>query len=264
MRFVSILLLASSLMSGQDRFIGVARSASVQPSDQVFPHLAVGGGWRTTIVIINMSNVSTNFELRFYDTNGQPLPLFFRNPPLNEATTATSANGRLAPSASFQYEFMDAGSLRTGWAVLAYDSALSRIGGFATFRQSVTGRPDFEALVPLSPLNDTKFYMPFDNTPGAATTLAIANPDPTRSTTVTLQFLNVDGTMFRTESLLLSPNGQTSFLIGDRFPFTAGRLGTIFAQGALDRLSALGLRFNTTNGNAFTSIPIMNWPGMFQ
>lgn len=264
MRFVSLLIFASCLMQAQQPFIGRATTAAVQPSDQVFPHIAVGGGWRTTIVIVNIGTPATNFELRFYSETGQPLPVTFRNPPLGELITVTSVRGRLAPGASFQYELVDSGPVRTGWATLAYDSAQTRIGGYATFRQTVTGRPDFEALVPLSALDDHKFYMPFDNTQGVATAMAIANPDPTRSITVTLQFLGIDGTPIRTESLLLPPLGQTSFLIGDRFTPLANRVGTVYAQSSLDRLSALGLRFNTGAGNAFSSIPIMNWTGMFQ
>ncbi|MEP7362868.1 MAG: hypothetical protein ABI972_06400 [Acidobacteriota bacterium] len=264
MRVVSLLLFASCLMQAQTPFIGRATTAAVQPSDQVFPHIAVGGGWRTTIVIVNIGTPATNFELRFYGQDGKPLPVTFSNPPLGEIITTTSVQGRLTPGASFHYEIVDSGPLRTGWATLAYDSAQTRIGGYATFRQTVTGRPDFEALVPLSALDDYKFFMPFDNRPGVATAMAIANPDPTRSITVTLQFLDIDGKLIRTESLLLPPLGQTSFSIAERFTPLAGQVGTIYAQGSLDRLSALGLRFNTGAGNAFSSIPIMNWSGMFQ
>lgn len=264
MRFVSLLLFASSLMQAQQPFIGRAATAAVQPSDQVFPHLAVGGGWRTTIVIVNLDLVATDFELRFYDQTGQPLSLTFRNPPEGQIVTTTTVKSRLPARASFQYELVDSGPARNGWAILAYDSAQTRIGGYATFRQTVTGRPDFEALVPLSALDDHRFYMPFDNTQGVATAIAMANPDPSRSNRVTLQFLGVDGVPIRTESVLLLPNGQTAFLIGERFPQLAGRVGTVYAESSVDRLSALGLRFNTGAGNAFSSIPIMNWAGMIQ
>jgi len=51
--------------------------------------------------------------------------------------------------------------------------------------------------------------------------------------------------------------------LGDRFQHLAGLAGTVYAQSSLDRLSALGLRFNLGGGNAFSTIPIMNWSGMF-
>ena len=264
MRFLSLLILASGLMPAQNAFVGSSATAAVQPSDQVFPHVAIGGGWRTTFVIVNIGRTAANFDLRFYAPDGRPLPVTFRNPPLGELITTTSVQNRLTAGASYRYEIMDSGPVRTGWAILAYDSAQTRIGGYATFRQTVTGRPDFEALVPLSALDDYRFYMPFDNTQGLATAMAIANTDSTRSNTVTLQFLTTEGATIRTESILLPPLGQTSFLISERFIPLAGQTGTVYVQSSLDRLSALGIRFNTGAGGAFSSIPIMNWSGLFE
>jgi hypothetical protein len=53
-------------------------------------------------------------------------------------------------------------------------------------------------------------------------------------------------------SLSIRLYGQTSFVIGERSLPLAGRIGTVYIQS------------NTSGGNAFSSIPIMSWSGMFQ
>src|SRR5688572_8483087 len=65
---------------------------------------------------------------------------------------------------SFNIVLQDRGQpLQTGWSELDYDSTSDRLGGFSIFRQIIPGRPAFEALVPLSSIDDSRFFMPFDN-----------------------------------------------------------------------------------------------------
>jgi hypothetical protein len=44
--------------------------------DKVLPQVVAGGGWETVVVLLNMSAVSLDFQLNFYDETGKPmLPL---------------------------------------------------------------------------------------------------------------------------------------------------------------------------------------------
>ncbi|MBI2817830.1 MAG: hypothetical protein HYX72_12920 [Acidobacteria bacterium] len=236
----------------------------VGPTDQVFPHIATGGGWETVIVILNMGSARVDFRLRFYGQDGRPLAVTFRDYPDLNMVTTSAAVGFLGPNASFNFALFDSTpDTRVGWASLDYDSTGARMGGYAIFRQRVPGRPDYEALVPLSAYDDYKFYMPFDNIQGFVTAMALVNPASNLSSRITITAFTLRGVVIDRIVITLPPGGQTAFVLADRFPAFANTLGTLYVESDTTRMSALGLRFNTAGGNAFSSIPILNWGGMF-
>ena len=241
------------------------RNAFVGPTDGVFPHLATGGGWETIIVILNMSNASVPFKMRFYGQDGNPMPVTFRNYPELQLTTTAAAEGQLRPGGSFNFAlFSSTPDTRVGWASLEYNATTTtRLGGYAIFRQKVTGRADYEAVVPLSAYDDFKFYMPFDNIQGFITAMALTNPASNATNRITIRARDLNGDLITQTEITLPPSGQTAFVLTDRLPELANRLGTIYVESSLNRLSGLGIRFNAAGGNAFSSIPILNWSGMF-
>jgi len=126
----------------------------------------------------------------------------------------------------------------------------------------VEGRPDFEALVPLSSFSDYRFLMPVDEKDGFQTALAICNPGTKLTSTVTLQMLDPTGHAIANQTITLAPLEQQAFLIREKFPTMVDQRGTLYVGGTSSALSALGLRFNTFGGSAFSSIPIMNTTAM--
>ena len=245
------------------------RQSSFGTADSVFPHLATGGGWETIIVTVNLSTTSMSYRTYFFDQSGKPMTVTIRAS-TGELISTPSTISTLPRSASLTVPLIDdnASSTRTGWAVVVVDAATSesnRLGGYATFRQRIEGRPDFEALVPMSSSSDYRFYLPVDETMGFQTAVALCNPSTTLSTTLTLLVLDTNGrTNGRQTTLTLGPLEQTAFLIRDKFPTTVDQRWTLYVSGTTNGLSALGLRFNTLGGSAFSSIPVMNWSGMFQ
>ncbi len=240
------------------------RPVLVTEADKVFPHLALGGGWETVIVLVNMGTADVNFRLSFFGQDGSPLAVTFRTIPEGTLLTTTVAEGRLLPKASFNFVVFDQGTTtRVGWALLDYDSGSNRLGGYAIFRQRIPGRADYEALVPLSAFDDYRFLMPFDNIQGFVTAMALTNPNLNLSNRITITALSLEGTIIAENTITLPPGGQTAFVLADRIPALANRLGTLSVVSDTSRLSGLGIRFNGTGGNAFSSVPIMNWSGMF-
>jgi hypothetical protein len=234
----------------------------VLPTDQVFPHLATGDGWETILVLVNMSTTRVSFTQKFYDQSGNPMPVTFRSIPDNQLTTTSATQGSLAPGASFNILLFDAGTpLQVGWSGISYDTTSARIGGYAIFRNRVRGRADFEALVPLSAFDDTRFYFPFDNLEDFVTSMALLNPASNVSATVSLTFLDTRGVTIGRDTLILAPGQQKAFSVPQVYPITQNRVGTILVESNTTRLSGLGFRFNP--GGAFATIPIMNWAGMF-
>ena len=127
----------------------------------------------------------------------------------------------------------------------------SRIGGLAIFRQRITGRPDFEAVVPFSPTNETRMVMPFDNRSDFSTGIAWLNPDLTTPVPVEVTVYTFDSRILRLDLFTLAPGNKLVFSMPDRYPESRAQQGSIVVRTAGRSLSGLGLRFNPTG--AFTS-----------
>ena len=235
----------------------------MQSTDLIFPHFAFGGGWNTTLAIVNMSPQTVTYDQVFVDQNGNPLPVTFRTIPGGDIITTPSAHGVLPPNTSFNILLFDPGPgspLKVGWSFLSYDSINTRLGGFAIFQQ-IGSLGTYEALVPLSGINDYKFYMPFDNRGGFTTAMALANPSNT-PTNVTFTFRDTNANVLATVTETLSAFSQKAVQLSGIAPQINGFAGTVYVTGSAPSLSALGIRGNLLSG-AFATIPIMNWSAMF-
>jgi hypothetical protein len=236
----------------------------VWPEDVIFPHLAFGGGWETQFVVVNMTGNTITVKQPFYDTAGNAISVSYRTVPDGAVTTSTSAEIRLGPYASYNIVVQDTGgSVQTGWSELIYNNStnLNQLGGHAIFRSHIAGRPDFEAVVPLGSYNDPVFFIPYDNSGGYVTSMALVNPDFSTKTTAYLDFADNQGNLIMDEqSIDLAPGQQVAFSLTDKYPDLAGKVGLLYVSGDTEFLSGLGFRFNP--GGAFATVPIMNWSCM--
>jgi hypothetical protein len=238
------------------------KASFVSTTTRVFPHLATGGGWETVVVIVNMSATPVDFTASFYDEVGGPMQVTFSEFPSGRITTASAINGHLGTDGSFNFSLFDATpTTQVGWMLLDYDTTLHRIGGYSAFRYRAGGVIN-EGLVPLSGYDDTRFFMSFDNIEGFATGIALTNPAPNPNL-VTIVAMDLDGNEIVSGQLTVPAGGHFSFVLADSFPEVAGRTGTLFVSSNQTMLSAVGIRMNVAGGSTFTSIPIMNWEGMF-
>ena len=219
---------------------------------RIFPFWAGGGGWESTITLINVFESNIGYRLSFYAANGQPALVSYRTAD-GRVTAANTIQGDLGDDSSAVFVIIDAGSLQTGWARLDYDGE-SRIGGVLTFRQRVAGTPDFESSVTLTREDETPVYLPFDNTLGAVTSLAITNPSSSDNTDLQLRFWDSSGREITTRNITLSARTTTAFSIPDQFPELVGRSGQLRIQGSSGSLSTLALRFNSSG--SFSTVPV--------
>jgi hypothetical protein len=149
--------------------------------EEVFPHIAIGGPWTTTLTFVNLGFADAQFNLRFFTPGGQPWTV----------RTSTGQNNSVftvdVPAiSSLDVELVLPGSqVQTGWAEID-QPANTTIGGHAVFRDNGgPGRPvPFEAVVPLSDFAEGSTslleefrisFMPFDQTRGFNTCLALTN-----------------------------------------------------------------------------------------
>jgi hypothetical protein len=95
--------------------------------------------------------------------------------------------------------------------------------------------------------------LPYDNTTGFSTGVAMANLSPTAAT-ITATIWDENGFQLGTQTLTLSGNGHTSFALPDKLPLTGGKRGIVqFQSSSTSGLTGLGLRFSPFG--TFTSVP---------
>jgi hypothetical protein len=137
---------------------------------------------------------------------------------------------------------------------------LGDIGGFSVFQEVMTNGQVYEATVPVSG-TDSRLYLPFYHFEGYDSGVALANPSNT-STRVTIQALNSVGTVVVNDSIVLAGYGHIAFDLLSRYPSLNNVRGSLYITSSSGYLSAVGLRFSSTG--SYTTIPILNWTGMFQ
>ena len=217
-------------------------------------HLAVGGGWKTTFVLMNSGTTSAQARLNFFDDDGRalPLPLMILGTSTEPQLLATFEQ-TLPAGASVTLESTGpAGdSNQQGWAQLLADG---NITGFGIFGCNLEDRTQ-EVLVPLETRNAGTYTVWFDHTGQLASGIGLANLSTT-TITVDVTMRGEEGLPpIGTDTLVLPPQGHTSFVSSDQWAQTGQQRGTLeFHTTAGGQISLLGLRFNAY---AFTAIPVI-------
>jgi hypothetical protein len=127
----------------------------------------------------------------------------------------------------------------------------SNISGFAIFKYAPTGQ---EAVVPLETRNAASYVLAFDNTGLLGTGVAIANV-ATQPANIPVVIRDDTGAQIGTETISLTPQGHTSFMLTGNYAITTGKRGTIeFDTPPSGQITTLGLR---VNGSALTTLPVL-------
>jgi hypothetical protein len=242
------LALTSLLISGLSTAQTTGTSKSTAHSQLAFAggylaQVADGASWKTIIVLINADSVAAAYTLNFWNDDGGAMTL------ITSAGTGSVFTGTIPVNGSVTIESSGAGdNLNRGWGQVQTSQS---VGGSAIFRQSIVGRPDFEASVPLDPAGDNDVILPFDHTtPGVTNGVALVNIFSFTSITVFIVFRNEDGSQILIDSIQMPPRTHQAFSLADHYPGTLGHRGTVrFTTSGL--MSILGLRFDTL---AFSSI----------
>jgi hypothetical protein len=208
----------------------------------VLPQVAFGGGWYTALYFTNLNSSAVSFTLTSSDDNGNPLTL--------PGQSAPSVTVNLAARGSALIEAPNSGSLVEGYVTGALPAGVT---GYGVFRQSVSGAPDQEAVVPLSPTTATTSTLLFDDT-YYITGVAVVNLG-SAAATVTATAYDNQGNMLGTGTIPLAANAKTAATLRSLIPAVAGALGSVDFSASSGNVAVLGLRFN---GSAFTSIPASN------
>jgi probable HAF family extracellular repeat protein len=219
----------------------------------VLSHIATGGGWDTTITLINTSSTQAEATVRFFAGDGSALQL-----PLEvtqKGSTQPFRGSRLErvmdPNTSLLIVTHELATTVTGWAEV---TSTGPLGGFAIFRQH-GGGPSSEGTVPLQTRFPSTMTLPYDNNSGFVMGVALANL-VSESAVITAIIWDEEGTMLGTQNIPVAGSGHTSFVLPAEILLTSGKRGIVQFRTTGNRgVAGLGLRFSPLM--TFTSVPPM-------
>ncbi len=230
------------------RFSTIPPASEIDPGNGTMSQLAVGGGWSTTVEMINTTAAPAPAQLTFSTSNGAPLVL-----PLSYSGTMTSASQlqqTLPPKGRLVVNIAGADSAapQIGSARMASGTGVS---GFIRYSYVPLGQ---DAIVPLETRQAAGYIFPFDNTGGAVTGVAVANSG-SAAVTIPVTLYDVTGTQVANTAVSLPAHGQTAFILGDRIAAAVNTRGSVqFTTPDGGTISVLGLRYPASG--AFTTIPV--------
>ena len=241
---------------------GIApRGIVIAPGDTIIPQIANSGTPQEGgfFMIFQASNVSTTmaeFEVDFFDSNGEsmnmPLPT---SPDDLTGIPASGFQGTLSPGGyGAQVTIPNDSPTAIGYAVVTMNPAAS-IAVNATFVQLVPGRPPFMAGIPLSSALHKTAFMPYLSGAGFTPSLALVS---LQSQDVTLiARTGFGGTELCRAILTFGAGHHKAFLLKDELLCTSTSEGTLEIRG--DPLlpgSIAGIGFEAHNEGAFVTQPI--------
>jgi hypothetical protein len=201
-----------------------------------------GGGFVTQFAIVNLDTSQVSFQFRFWGDDGNALSL-----PLLNSAPGDLAGTLAAGATAFVRTSGNSAPLLQGWAEVA---STGRIGVLAIFRLATPGKPDSEATV-LGTQSSGNIFLPFDNTQGFVTGVAVSNANPTQSVSVNMIFTSDTGVQSNA-MITLPAHGHTAFVMPAAYPATAAARGSIRFLPSSPDIAVVGLRFSPNN--SFTSL----------
>ena len=243
------------------------------------PQFVDSGGWRTSVVLVNTTDVTIAGELRPFASNGDPLPL-----KLNGVTDSVFSYS-IPPRSS--RTFRGAGTqldVRVGSIRISTSAADSRPSAFARLEYTSQGIRISETSIPAigsEPINRNSAWTMFvesfgdfgASAPGSIQSgIAIANlRDVSTSDSFRFELSNSDGTSLgHTDFFSIRPFGQMAMFLGEipgLPPIPDSFQGTlrVFAGGSRfspTRIAVTGLRgrYNERGDFVFTTTTPINEP----
>ncbi len=224
----------------------------------VVSQVVSGGGWKTSIYLVNTSTASVPVVVKFWSNAGAllSLPLTVTQLGGTQISTGSSVSATVAANATLLIESTSSATTETqGWAEVI---ATGSITGYGVFHYTSLSGDQSEGTIPLEAAFQPSFLLPYDGASGFATGVALTNLVATQ-TIVTATAYNENGGQLAVKAITLPGNGHTSFALADQFPSTISHRGIIEFKAPLTaNITGLGLRINPEGG--FTSIPLLHRP----
>jgi len=240
--------------------VGPQNEVNGEPMSGVFSHVAAGGGWKTSLYLVNPVPDTTTVTVKIHADPNLPaeLPLRITQGGKTSEVTTASTTLTLAPNETVLLESNTASDTAwTGWVQVA--SRLV-IAGYGVFHYTSPAGVESEGTVTLdNPGVPTySLALPYEAAGNFQMGVALANLEGV-ATTVTATAYDISGVKVGTATVDLGAAGHKSLMLSELIPATAGNRGFLLFKPSGDGLLAgLGIRVNPTGG--FTSAPTI-WQG---
>jgi hypothetical protein len=187
----------------QGDFDNVRLSDNVNgPVAYYFSHLAVGGGYQTTLTYINYSALAVTCVTNFYSDSGSPLSI-----PFSEGTVSVRTDTLQPGQSIHDSTSANLAAVVEGWA---QGSCTGPIQASLLFRLYQAGVPVGEASVNAETAPTTQFAT-FAQT---ATGIAYANPSTTQSANITVSVYDAAGARLGSHNIPVGPLAHGSANLG--------------------------------------------------
>jgi hypothetical protein len=207
--------------------------------------IADGPDWQTTMILINAGSADAPFSMQFTQPNGTPWNL-----PVAGTVGAAEYSDVIPVGGSRIIQTNgNSGSLIQGWGRI---NTSGSIAGTVIFRQHLSSTRDSDGAVPVQLNSLRHFVLPFDNTSGFITAMALANQDPSQAAVISVTLSDENGQILDNQTLTIPASGRMAFLLPSEFQKTVGIRGVAEFSTPSVNLSTLGLRVNPLG--SFTSI----------
>ena len=210
----------------------------------VFPQIADGGGYRTSMLLTNGSATNTTATVRFYSSTGAPLFVTIGGTSSSSFQVLISARGSAKLTTSGSPE-----TAVVGWSSVT-TSPFVPLNGNAVF-QFFSGPVLFSeaSVAAVMPVSAVDFYA--DEEGGFHTGFALVNPGQTAALG-TLSLRRGDGTLFDTYPVSLEPGHHVAIFLWEILKDApSGRAEINLASGCL---AATALRYHTSS--VFSTVSI--------
>ena len=224
----------------------------------VFSQIASGGGWKTSLYVVNQGETPAQVTVNFKDDNGAALTLPFSvleigGTQMQNAATLTTP---IAANATLLIETSSSPEVLSGWAEVLSSNA--NVSGYGVFHYTSATGVESEGTVPLDASTSSILLLPYEAGNGFAVGLALANLSAAYSAAPNeIIAWDEHGSLLSQTAAALPAGGHSSFMLKDRIPAVTGHRGYVQVNSTAGsglpgpNITGLGLRVNPAGG--FTS-----------
>ena len=242
-----------SPVSGAETNFTLGGSVPEMPSGLI-PHLSMGNGWSTTVSVYNPSPAASPVRIASWNSGGGPLVVPWAVPvggPVGG--TGNSTELTIQPNGTLDLVAGDPAipEATLGWAQLFAPAGVS---GWVTYALKLPSGQLFETVVPVERRTPVSSVIPFDDSSGYSTSVAVANSSGSGGAVVLVVARDAEGRHLFSDLLQLPVLGHTFFQVAQRYSALAGLRGTLEFQNTRDgAIGVIGLRTHSSGTLAAVS-----------
>ena len=189
-----------------------------QAQTLIIPQIADGASWQTTLVLTNTDRERDDGQRKLLPGSGERWRHAELDSSVRQEVSSTQNLALPGGGTLFLHTPGMAPGLTVGWAQVQPNPA---VVAYAIYTLRVPGRQDQDVTSAAAP-SATRYLVPFDNTKGFVTSIAIANPT-NAAESISVGIETSSGTSSLASPISLPALGHTAFVLPTKFSTTTGQ-----------------------------------------